>query len=133
MKTCMVAAAAASLTACSAAATPSGPLSLTSEDGKIHIVLTTEPDGPLGAGNVAVQLALTDPATHAPIEDEAIALVPFMPTMGHGTDVVPTLHAKGKGVYEFTDVNLFMPGQWQLRFQFQSPVSDRAAPDVEVH
>jgi hypothetical protein len=50
--------------------------------------------------------------------------------MGHGTDVVPQLEPMGNGRYVFANVNLFMPGEWQLRFEFSGPVSDSAAPDI---
>jgi YtkA-like len=128
----------ASLFACTgpALASGGGPIDLTSDQGKIKIVLSAVPEGPMNAGNDAVQIALTDPKTGKPVDKEQIELVPFMPTMGHGTDVIPQCqemgHEQGKGQYLCTNVNLYMPGEWQLRFKFVTPVSDSAAPNLEV-
>jgi hypothetical protein len=136
----------ASLFACTgpAPASGGGPIDLTSDQGKIKIVLSAVPEGPMNAGDDAVQIALTDPKTGQSVENEQIELVPFMPTMGHGTDVIPLCQEmgqeqgqemgqeQGKGHYLCTNVNLYMPGEWQLRFKFVTPVSDSAAPNLEV-
>jgi hypothetical protein len=106
------------------------PSSFMSDHGKLSIHLSTAPEQPPYAGNDSVELILTDPKTGKPIENEDISLVPFMPTMGHGTDTTPQLQVMGKGRYVFTNVNLYMPGEWQLRFQFSGPVNDSAAPDI---
>jgi|ERR1700722_15817 YtkA-like len=126
--------AAASVLSCtsSSPASSDGTASLMSDQGKIKVLVRAVPLGPMNAGNDAVELTLTDPKTGKPIENEKIELVPFMPTMGHGTDVTPVIADMGKGVYSCTNVNLIMPGEWQLRFKFMSPVSDSAAPDFEV-
>ena len=112
------------------ASSDSFPSTVMSDHGRIEIELSTSPQQPPLAGNDSVRLALSDPKTGKPIEGEQISLVPFMPTMGHGTDVVPQLQELGRGLYLFTNVNLFMPGEWQLRFQFAGPVSDSASPDI---
>jgi YtkA-like len=100
--------------------------STTTAHQKISLELSTAPSQPPVAGLDAVQLILKDPTTGKPIEDESITLVPWMPTMGHGTDVIPQLHAMGKGRYVFTDVNLYMPGEWLLTFKFSGKVQESA-------
>jgi hypothetical protein len=124
-------AAAGLLAACtSSPSSDSFPSSFMSDQGKLKIALSTSPIQPPNAGNGSVGLVLTDPKTGKPVDGEGITLVPFMPTMGHGTDVVPKCESKGDGRYVCTNVNLYMPGEWQLRFQFSGPVDDSAAPDL---
>jgi hypothetical protein len=102
------------------------PAETLSDHQEIAIALSTAPTQPPVAGVDAVELVLTDPVTHEPIEDEQITLVPWMPVMAHGTDTVPEFHSLGHGRYRFDDVNLFMPGEWLLRFEFTGKVNDSA-------
>lgn len=52
--------------------------------------------------------------------------------MGHGASVTPIVQAMGQGRYVFTDVSLFMPGEWQLRTTFSGEVEDSVAPVFSV-
>jgi hypothetical protein len=106
------------------------PAMTLSDHQKIAIALSTLPTQPPVAGLDAVQVVLTEPTTGEPIEDEQITLVPWMPTMGHGTDVIPQIHSLGKGRYLFTNVNLYMPGEWLLRFEFSGKVTDSALQQI---
>jgi hypothetical protein len=81
-------------------------------------------------GNHTVQLMLTDTAG-APADDLALTIVPWMPAMGHGTSVKPTVTPLGGGAYQLDDVDLFMPGLWELRTTIASP-QDYVAPSFEV-
>jgi YtkA-like len=121
----------ASCTSSTTTSTDSFPSSFMTDEGKIEVALSSSPEQPPYAGNGSLQLLLTEPKTGKPIDGEQIALVPFMPTMGHGTDVIPECQPMGEGGhYACTNVNLFMPGEWQLRFAFSGPVIDSAAPDI---
>lgn len=106
------------------------PAMTLSDHQKIAIALSTLPTQPPVAGVDAVELVLTDPTSGKPIEDEHIALVPWMPTMGHGTDEVPQFESLGRGRYRFTNVNLYMPGEWLLRFEFSGKVTDSALQQI---
>ena len=55
-----------------------------------------------------------------------------MPAMGHGTTVVPSVSPAGEGVYDLSNVYLYMAGQWQLRTSMSGGASDSAAPDLMV-
>jgi hypothetical protein len=114
----------------SGAGADSFPSSFMSDQGKLKIELSSQPEQPPYAGNGSLELVLTDAKTGEPVDGENITLVPFMPTMGHGTDTIPVMQAMKDGHYVFTNVNLYMPGEWQLRFQFSGPVDDSAAPDI---
>jgi hypothetical protein len=117
---------------CSSADTSSGsfpetPYSLaTTATGKISIALSTAPSQPPNAGLDAVELILTDPTTGKPIDGETITLVPWMPLMGHGTDMIPYVQPMGNGRYVVRDVNLYMPGEWLLTFAFSGKVTESA-------
>lgn len=112
---------------------PATPLaSMASTDGKLHIDIRTAPNQPLTAGLDSVELTITDPTTGAPVDGLSIAITPWMPSMGHGSSVVPQLQSSGGGRYVFTDVSLFMPGEWQLRTQFSGEVTDSVAPVFSV-
>jgi len=100
--------------------------STTTASGKIAIALSTAPSQPPNAGVDAVELILTDPTTGKPIDGEIITLVPWMPLMGHGTDMIPVVQPMGNGRYVVTDVNLYMPGEWLLTFAFSGKVTESA-------
>jgi len=121
----------ASLLAAACTGEDAFPSSFTTKDSKLNVHLTTAPDQPPSVGVDGVELLLTDPETGKPVDGEEITLTPFMPAMGHGTDTIPQCQAMGQGRYVCTDVNLFMPGEWQLRFQFSGAVTDSAAPNLD--
>ena len=56
--------------------------------------------------------------------------------MGHGTSLVPKIVALEAGTYEIDNLDLFMPGLWQLRATFASSdgsvATDSAAPALQV-
>ena len=112
---------------------PAEPLSvLTSDAGKLHVELRTSPDQPPTTGLESVELVVTNPASSAPVNGLSIAMTPWMPAHGHGTSATPILESKGSGHYVFTNVSLFMPGEWQLRTQFSGSVTDTCEPIVDV-
>jgi hypothetical protein len=105
---------------------------LTSDQGKLAIILHSAPYQPLIVGLQCVELVVTDPSTGAGIDGLAITMTPWMPAMGHGTSVTPLLTPLGQGRYVFTDVSLFMPGVWELRTQFSGPVEDSVDPTFHL-
>lgn len=87
---------------------------------------------PLTRGASSIKFVATDVTTSAPRDGLSIALVPWMPAMGHGASTVPTVTAQGGGVYVARDVVLIMPGTWQLRVQLSGACSDNVVLSVEV-
>ena len=106
--------------------------SLTSDDGKLLVAIHSAPYQPLVAGLQCVELVVTDPSTGASVDGLTISMTPWMPAMGHGASVTPSVTALGQGRYVFTDVSLFMPGEWQLRTQFSGQVTDSVEPTFNV-
>jgi len=76
-------------------------------------MLSADPDPP-DRGDNTWEVEVTD-ASGAPVLGLPLVVEPYMPEHGHGTS--PKTFAAtevGDGIYRFTDINLFMPGLWQL-------------------
>jgi hypothetical protein len=103
--------------ACTDAPTDEGPLvpvtQATSTDGAYSFSLLAP--ATVTRGNYMLQYVITSTATGAAVDDLDLDIVPWMPAMGHGTSQVPTITGLGSGTYELDDVDLYMPGLWQLR------------------
>ena len=138
-RTGRLALAAAFALACGSSATstavdfPKDPLTtVTSDAGKLKVAAWTSPDQPPTRGMLTVKLLATDPATGAGVDGLTLDIVPEMPSMGHGTPVVPKVSASGNGVYVASDVDLFMAGRWDLRISFGGTVTDLAVVSIDA-
>jgi hypothetical protein len=113
----------------------SGPLvqvaQATSGTGAYDVTVLAHSPMPV-RGNHTVQLVVT--TSGAPADDLALTIVPWMPAMGHGTSVQPTVTPLGGGAYQLDDVDLFMAGLWELRTTIASPKpdADYVAPSFAV-
>ena len=65
-------------------------------------------------------LKVTDASGASPGASQ-LALEPFMPLMGHGSDQVPTVTANPDGTFEVKDVYLFMQGLWTVTVKVNAP------------
>lgn len=104
---------------------------LASEAGKLSIEVRTSPRQPLDRGPCAVLYTITGDA-NVPMDGLDIDVTPWMPAMAHGASLPPTMTAEGNGKYILTNLNLFMPGTWQLQTSISGAVDDRATPTLEV-
>jgi hypothetical protein len=52
--------------------------------------------------------------------------------MNHGAPISPTVVSRGDGTYLVTEVDLFMPGHWELRMSLTGSTSDDAVLAVDV-
>jgi len=133
----MVLTLAAVLAACSSssAATANGDFptdalaTATSDGGGLRIEVRSSPQPP-PRGTCTMQVTLTGPS--GPTDGVDVAVVPWMDAMGHGASVKPSVSAAGAGKYIVSNVSLFMPGTWSLRFTFSGPVNDKATVPVDV-
>jgi nitrogen fixation protein FixH len=103
---------------------------VTGDSGNLDAAMYSSPD-PIARVS-SVEIVVTDAASGAPVDGLSVAIVPWMPSMGHGSSTVPTITAQGGGVYVATNLILFMPGEWQLRVSANGPVSDTFVATVEV-
>jgi hypothetical protein len=51
-----------------------------------------------------------------PVTDAQICITPYMPQMGHGASVTPTATLQSDSTFTISNLNLFMPGVWQISF-----------------
>ncbi|MBK7581653.1 MAG: FixH family protein [Myxococcales bacterium] len=110
------------------------PLTTVSSDsGQLRVSVWTSPDQPPARGILTLRLLAEDAASQAPVDALFFDIVPEMPSMGHGTPTVPKTKAANSGVYTVSDVNLFMPGRWELRMTITGAVSDVAIVQLDVH
>jgi YtkA-like len=118
--------------ACTNAPTQEGPLvpvtQATSVDGAYSFSLLAPET--VTRGNYVLQYVITSTATGSAVDDLDLDIVPWMPAMGHGTSQVPTITGLGGGTYELDDVDLYMPGLWQLRTT--SSGNQLVAPSLQV-
>ena len=70
--------------------------------------------------------------TGAPVDALSLAVLPWMPDMGHGTSLTPVVTAQGGGVYLVDNLSLFMAGRWQLRTTISGAASGSVVPEFEI-
>ncbi|MEO8797965.1 MAG: FixH family protein [Polyangiaceae bacterium] len=106
--------------------------SATSDSGKYGLAVRFAPAQPPTPGTSRAKLTIVDATTKAPVEGANLSVVPWMPAMGHGASVMPTVSDEGGGSYLVDNVTFFMQGQWQLRVTFNAPTDDHANLDITV-
>lgn len=106
-------------------------LTLQSSSGQLTVALRSNPESTPILGENTVQYTITD-ESGAPEDGLTLTVVPWMPSMGHGTSAKPIISDEGGGVYLVQNVYLFMSGVWQLQTQITGPVTDSVAPSVDV-
>ena len=98
--------------------------------GALHIELRSAPE-PLVRGQNVGQIRVTD-GSGQPVDGLTLALLPWMPSHGHGTSVQPAISPAGAGVFIANPLYLFMAGQWELRMTFEGGVHDTATAIVDI-
>jgi hypothetical protein len=104
---------------------------LTSDSGQLRVEVRTGPDQPPQHGLCSVELRFTDAKTGAPAAGD-VAVVPWMPAHNHGASVLPSVAPSGPGRYTVQNLELFMPGTWELRTTLTGATSDHATPTLDV-
>src|ERR1700693_829583 len=82
-------------------------------------------------GANAFRYVITD-SSGAPVEGVQLTVTPWMPDMGHRSDVTPKVTAAGAGAFMITDVYFAMPGRWDLISNFSGRVTDAAKPSLQI-
>jgi hypothetical protein len=110
-------------------------MSVTSDSGKLHVDVRTSPTQPPTRGQQSVQLIITD-ENGSPQSGLALDTTPWMPAMGHGASVTPSVSETSPGTYVVEDVDMFMPGTWELRTTIadadSSSTADHVAPSFQI-
>jgi len=101
-----------------------------STTGALVVEVRTSPQPP-SVGTNEAQLLVTRATDGTAVDDLTVSVEPWMPSMGHGTST-PTVTPEGGGTYLVTDLYLYMQGVWILRTTISGPMSDSAAPQLEI-
>ncbi len=106
---------------------------VTSESGGYRVSVHSAPDAVPTRGVNTLQLVVTRATDGAPAAGLELEVVLWMPAMGHGASVKPSVHAETEpGVFTVTNVNLFMPGLWEIRTTIGGSASDHVTPTFEI-
>ncbi len=89
-------------------------MTLPSKSQLLSIAVRTAPQPPT-RGEQSAEYTISDPQTGQPLSGLTLDVVPWMPVMQHGTSVVPSVSETKPGTYVISNVDLFMPGLWELR------------------
>ena len=103
-------------------------LTTSSPDGAWSFELRSDPQL-LMRGVVSIQYRVKSPDGGVP---SGMKVLPWMPAMGHGTSVTPTVKDEGGGVFTVTHVNFYMPGLWELRTHVEGTAPDDVAPQFQI-
>ncbi|GHG67152.1 FixH family protein [Comamonas sp. JC664] len=96
-----------------------------SASGRWHLTVRSAA-APLKRGPQRFTVRVTDATTGKPMQQGTLGVEPWMPTMGHGISERPRVTALKEGEFEVTDLDLFMPGRWELRFTIGEAPPDTA-------
>ena len=105
------------------------PLMTTQSDGGLDLSLWLEGESPARGTNVAW---LRVEEGGQPVDGLELAVVPLMPSMGHGTHVTPVVSGLGQGRYHVADVVFSMAGAWELRIKISGSRTDEAVFALQV-
>lgn len=104
---------------------------LTTESGAYTLSFYSSPSVQPTRGVNALKLFVTHTADGAAATDVAVDVVPFMPAMGHGSSVKPTVAPGSEpGTFTVSGLYFFMPGLWEIRTTIAS--SDHAIAKFDV-
>jgi hypothetical protein len=106
--------------------------SVMSTSGNLQVELWTSPQPPIRGVNCGKYVVKN--LQGVPQDSLTITVAPYMPAMGHGLSVNPTVVPQGDGVYFLTKMYLPMPGEYLLKSSLDSPggTTDYAAPDFNI-
>jgi hypothetical protein len=103
------------------------------KSGTLRVALGSSPERVPVRGDNQIELSVTRVDTGDPVEALTLAMVPFMPVMGHGSPAVPSFSDEGGGDYRFDDVVLTMPGLWELRTTITGAETDSVTFSFDVN
>lgn len=106
---------------------------VTTDAGSYRVALHSAPDAVPSRGNNTLRFVVTRASDGAPASGLSLDVVPWMPAMGHGASVKPTVAPGAEaGTYIVSNVNLFMPGLWEIRTTIGGETSDHVTAQFDV-
>ncbi|MEB2312217.1 MAG: FixH family protein [Sorangiineae bacterium] len=104
---------------------------LKSQSGAYLVRYTPIPDPPV-TGKNQLTLELTR-AKGGAVDDATLEVTPWMPAMGHGSPVQPTVQNLGSGRYSVDDLGYTMPGRWEVQVALtDARVVDQVVIELDV-
>ena len=97
-------------------------VTLPSQSQALVVAVRTAPQPPTRGGQSA-QYSITEAASGKPASLLSLDVVPWMPSMGHGTSAVPTAEEVSPGTYLISNIYFYMAGHWVLRTTISSSAS----------
>jgi hypothetical protein len=116
------------LLACSQGPVTPPLATVTSESGRLTAAIFS---APVVRGVNSLKLHITDDAGHAQ-DGLALSVTPWMVSHAHGTSVIPIVAPLGNGDYVVDEIDLFMPGRWQIRVSVTAPMTDALTAAMDV-
>jgi YtkA-like len=107
-------------------------MTLPSNSGKLSIEVRTAPQQPPSRGDGSVELVIRDATTGSLETGLSLSVTPWMPAMGHGASVPPSVAETTPGIYVVSNVSFFMPGTWELRTTISNALTDYVAPSFQI-
>jgi len=106
---------------------------VTTDSGAYRVSVHSAPDAVPTRGVNTLKMVVSRIADGSPAAGLDLDVVPWMPAMGHGASVKPSVHAEAEpGVFTVTNVNLFMPGLWEIRTTIGGSATDHVTPTFEI-
>ncbi|MDB4934299.1 MAG: hypothetical protein JWP87_1271 [Labilithrix sp.] len=106
---------------------------VTTDGGGYRVSVHSAPDATPSRGVNTLRLVVSRISDGAPASGLDVDVVPWMPAMGHGASVKPSVQPGTEpGTYDVTNVNLFMPGLWEIRTTIGGSGSDHLAPRFDI-
>ncbi|MCY1033072.1 FixH family protein [Corallococcus sp. BB11-1] len=104
---------------------------VTSASGRLRVELRSA-SVPLRRGVQVFQVRISDAASGRPVPGVILTVQPWMPSMGHGISETPRITEREPGVFEVSELDLFMPGAWEMRFTLKGTVEDTATVALKL-
>ena len=137
MRAVLVAGCSIALWACGGAPQPAAVVysdtasqQVTSDSGALVLRVYEPVSQPMGRGVNSLKLVVSAP-DGSPEAGESVSMETWMPAMGHGSAVIPTVAPVGDG-FEVTEISFPMAGTWQLRATLSGAVSDHATLSFDI-
>jgi len=106
---------------------------VTSDAGTYRVSVRSAPDAVPSRGVNTLRLAVMRVSDGSAATGLELDVVPWMPAMGHGASVKPSVQPGPEpGIYTVSNVNLFMPGLWEIRTTIRGSISDHVTPQFEI-
>ncbi|WP_434386975.1 FixH family protein [Melittangium boletus] len=105
--------------------------SVASASGRFQVEVRAR-EVPLKRGPQTLRIVVTEAQTHAPATGLQLSVEPWMPAMGHGINDTPQVSAAGPGQFQVVDLDLFMPGVWELRLRLSGAATDQAVVTLKL-